>query len=197
MCSPRRNVSRKTVAVLLYLAVAMLMVGQAAAYTWTHIRWFSSMNDLQIDVREVRIETSGKAVVIAFLQNPTDFQGIRFWSVTYAVFANSTSEGFYTVRPGIAAEVGVTTASYEATPVYVPAGDSLNLTVVVSPHPEIVDSLRDLVSRHPDDLRIFVGITPIFRSSFGPVEVPHCFESPRNVPTICPGLEAPPRTRFG
>ncbi len=193
--------SKQTLVALVYLAISLVVVAQAAALTYGHVQWFDTLRQVQYEFDSVELHLTGmaNATISASASNPTNYNGIRVWSASYVVFVNATDENFPLQGGPDAGEFGVRTVRYETSPTTLPAMGVLNLTFTVLPHPEVVDPLRDFVANHSDRLRIFVGITMTLLSSFGFVEIPACYEfSPLQQDfTLCPGLEVPPRTRFG
>ncbi len=193
--------SRKTLVAVAYLGITVALGVQTVSLTWGHVQLFDALRQLQyrFDNVELRLEGEATAVVVASAYNPTGYDGMRVWSVLYVVFVNATDANFSMKGGPDAGEFGVREASYEAEPRTFPARGIFNLAFTLLPHPEIVEPMRSFVTAHPGQLRIFVGITLTLLSSFGFIDVPSCYEFSPAQPdfTLCPGLEVPPRTRFG
>jgi len=191
--------SRKNIVALVYLGIALVLAVQGVAMTWAHVQFFDSMGTLEVRVESLtlNLDDGAGAVIHTTIQNPKSFTGMRLWSITYVLFVNSTTENFSLQGGTNAGEFGVRELSFEQEQKMIPPRDTLSITYTLLPHPEVVDPLRSFYSRHTNDLKEFVGVTLTLVSSFGFIEIPHCYEFPQNVFTICPGLEVPPRTRFG
>jgi len=191
--------SKKTILALVYVGIAIVLVVQGSAMTWAHVQFFDTMGALEVrvDALDLRLGDEASAIIYATLRNPTNFEGIRLWSVRYVVFVNSSSENFSPQGGMDASEFGVREVSFEQGERTIPRNGVLNITYVLSPHPDVVEPLKAFYSEHSAEMREFVGITLVLTSSFGFIEVPHCYDLPSNVFTLCPGLEVPPRTRFG
>ncbi len=178
------------------MAIALVLVGQAAATSYNHVQWFDTLNKLELQVNDVLLIFNAQAQVIvqAAIRNPTGFNGMGLVSVIYVVQVNSTSEPFQGLG-GLGVASG--TVSYEAKNLLIPPQGSLNITVVLSPPAEIVDSLKTFVNNHQSDLEKFAAITIIVPSSFGRVLLPYCYQLPQHMFTTCPSIQPRPIPHFG
>jgi len=189
---PSRDLWKRRTISVLYVAIAMALVAQAAAATQTYVNWFETLSLLAVELDHVVIlsyDSSFEAIVVATLRNPTDFGKVMIQSVTYRVFLNSTTQNFFVSAEfqleSEAGEFGYKTGSYNG--MFIPARDSLNMTLTVQAHEDVVTSLRSFLDAHTvEDLRFFVSMTMAVRSYYGYLTIPSCQKLPGREHTICP-----------
>ncbi len=195
--APAWSLSGKQLAGLVYVAIALVVVGQAALQTQSNVQWFSSTANLTVYIENVTFHLDTTALGYAFVtvrasvDNPGDFNGLRVTDANYAVFVNSTSQSFSVQGSTI---IGMSDFTIQKT---VPSRRSLNITVPLPLLSDVVSPLKTFISTHQADLVTFVGVTLFLDSSYGRLSIPYCYEIPGPVFAVCPPARPPPRGGFG
>lgn len=171
---------------LVYVGIALALLGQVAAYSIPHVQYFDSLARLDLQARDVifLLHSQPSIVVYASVRNPTGYAGLKIESVTYTVFVNSTSD------PSGPVGAGSGTTSYASNPPNIPPNNDFNITTTIPPY-TVLGNFTTFVVAHAEVQQRFVSIIVVLLSPFGLIQVPYCYEFPRRIFTICPSLLIP------
>jgi len=186
-----RGLSRKQLVGLVYVGISIVAVGWTAQLTQGQVQWFTSVMGLEPRVEKVVFNFdpqlfTGTALLNALVNNPTDFTGPKVTSVDYTLFVNSTKDN---LPQQVSSEVALSYATYAAV---IPARGSLNLTINMPIHPDLVAQLASFLSAHPSNRLVFVQFKINLESSFGLFSPIYCYETPGGLIDICPPPRASP-----
>src|SRR5881296_1033258 len=192
--------SWKELVALVYVGIAVGMIGIASAQTNNNVVWFSSVGNLDLQVQKLTIQTDNgtlgypHVIIAASIYNPSQYGGLFITDANYEVFVNSTSVAF--TSPLHSEEVAIQDRQILAN---APARASLNITFVFALVAAAVPALRDFLSVHnsTSDLVTYVGVTIYLKSSYGRFSLPYCYLQPGNILTSCPPTAMPMPNHFG
>jgi hypothetical protein len=190
--SRRKYLSRRQLAGLVYVIIAIMMVGLATAESYVSFEWYASTYNLELHVSNVFFHLDGQplgypfVVVAALVHNPSGFDGITLAYANYSVFVNSTSQPFNVQG---SSEVGMRDFPINQR---IPQVGSLNLTKSFEILLDTKDQLSSFLNMTQSNLIYFVGVTLYFQSTFGRYSIPFCYELPSNMFTICPSPRVAP-----
>ena len=193
----RRTFSKRGAAALVYVTVALLVVGASAQMSGSNLQWFTSTRELTVDIQLAELknlDTQTPSVLVqASLGNPSGLSGIKLEDITYDVFANSTTTTFAYIGNS---EIGKTVTFADQT---IPIQGTMNITRSVPVFSEVRLALQNFTNSQGANFRIIAGITLSLSSPFGPFDIPYCYEMPGQTLTLCPPTRTyvPPSTAAG
>ena len=118
--------TRKTVIGLAYIFLGLFAVAGAAAMTYSSGKWFSSANELSVNVIRATFrlnETIPSVFINASLANPAGFAGLQLLDVNYGAYVNSTTERFQYLGT---TSIGMTNKLYGD---FIPSNGNMNISI--------------------------------------------------------------------
>ena len=207
------QLSRKQLAAIVYVAIALLAVVIVSAETYRNTLWFSAVNSLYLKTANPTFHFENQSLgypfvrITATLQNPTRFNGIQVNYIVYQLFVDSSShnESFLIRAPDVKGQLSVPEASSEigvygfAVQQSVLPMKSLNITANVPLLADAVDPLKSFIQTHnQSNMATYVEARVYMNSVYGAFVNDLCYEEPSNVSTVCPGIRPVPNLRtFG
>jgi len=184
------NLTTKQLAGVVYVGIALLAAGLVAFEANGLIQWYSTLNNINLRVSNVQFHLDGQPlgfpylIVAATVFGPERYNDLTLSQLGFNVFVDSTNESFAVQDSSAVAQTVFVTQDR------IPLGDSLNITTAVGLISDVITPLHDYLDRHNQtNLVTFVGVTLYFRSVYGSLSIPYCYQLPGNILTQCP----PPR----
>ena len=176
--------TKKQLVALVYVGVSLIVAAWGVQLTSVQTQWFSAFSNLRPDVGPVSFafypnNSTGLASLTASVTNPTNF-GLSLTSISFVIFANSTSEDF-SARGS--SEVAASGVGLDA---LLPAHGYINVTSSATIYIDAVNQLNAFLANHTADARIFVQTNLYLRSPFGILAPTYCFEAPGRPVSVCP-----------
>jgi len=190
----RVQLSKKQLAALVYVGVALSAIGVATFETNHNIQWFSAVDSLDVKSSPTyHFENQSLGYpfvkVTATLTNPTQFKGIFVTFVVYNVFVDSISRNESFKVKG-SSQIG--SLGFAVDQAVLPM-KSLNITGNVPLLSDVVDPLKSFIQTYNQTGMVTYVQTSVYMTSvYGAFVNDFCIEYPASTSTACPGIRPTP-----